>query len=68
VLKLFASRAQDVNDVEGIVIRNRDGIDWDYVERRLVPLIEAKVDRSKRGPLDLEDAYAPAAGLKILDR
>ena len=42
VLKLFASRALDVRDVEGIVIRHRDQLDWSYIEKQLRPLVELK--------------------------
>ncbi len=42
VLKLFASRPQDVKDAQGVVIRNRKQLDWSYVEDQLRPLVEVK--------------------------
>ncbi len=42
VLKLFASRPLDIRDVEGVIIRQRDQIDWQYVEDQLRPLAEIK--------------------------
>jgi hypothetical protein len=42
VLKAFASRAQDWVDVEGILIRQWDGLDWTYIQERLAPLAELK--------------------------
>jgi hypothetical protein len=44
VLKLFASRPLDIRDAEGIVIRNRDHLDWSYIEDQLRPLVEVKQD------------------------
>ena len=41
VLKAFADRPRDWNDVQGIVVRQKS-LDWDYVERQLRPLAEAK--------------------------
>ena len=42
VMKLFASRAIDLRDAEGIAIRNRGGLDWPYIEEQLQPLAEVK--------------------------
>ena len=42
VLKLFAFRPRDVLDVEGIVVRQRGRLDWDYIEAQLTPLAELK--------------------------
>ena len=42
VMKLFASRALDLRDAEGIAIRNRAKLDWDYVAEQLRPLAELK--------------------------
>jgi hypothetical protein len=44
VLKLFASRPLDIADAEAVAIRNRDWLDWKYVEIQLGPLAEAKAD------------------------
>jgi hypothetical protein len=44
VLKLFASRPLDIRDVEGVIARNADRLDWSYVEDQLRPLAEVKED------------------------
>jgi hypothetical protein len=44
VMKLFASRAIDNRDAEGIAVRHDKTPDWHYVEEQLVPLAEAKED------------------------
>ena len=41
VLKAFADRPRDWEDVRGIVIR-QESLDWDYVEAQIQPLAEAK--------------------------
>jgi hypothetical protein len=41
VLKAFADRGRDWNDVEGIVIR-QETLNWDYIETQIQPLAEAK--------------------------
>ncbi len=42
VMKLFASRAIDIRDAEGIAVRHDKTLDWSYVEAQLIPLAEAK--------------------------
>ena len=42
VMKLFASRAIDIRDAEGIAVRHEKTLDWRYVEEQLTPLAEAK--------------------------
>ena len=42
VMKLFASRAIDIRDAEGIAVRHDKILDWRYVEEQLIPLAEAK--------------------------
>jgi len=42
VLKLFASRPADLLDAETIVIRQRDVLDWHYIEANLEPLAQVK--------------------------
>ncbi len=42
VMKLFASRALDLRDAEGVAIRNRGQLDWEYIEDQLRPLAELK--------------------------
>ena len=42
VLKLFASRAIDIRDAEGIAVRHDKTLDWCYIEEQLIPLAEAK--------------------------
>jgi hypothetical protein len=44
VMKLFASRAIDIRDAEGIAVRRDKTLDWAYVEKHLIPLAEAKDD------------------------
>lgn len=45
VLKAFASRPVDWHDVETVVNRQgADNLDWDYIDRQLHPLAEAKDD------------------------
>jgi hypothetical protein len=34
--------AQDIRDAEGIVLRNKQQLDWSYIEDQLRPLAEAK--------------------------
>ena len=41
-MKLFASRAIDLRDAEGIATRHEKTLDWRYVEEQLAPLAEAK--------------------------
>jgi hypothetical protein len=41
-MKLFASRAIDIRDAEGIAVRHSLTLDWQYVEDQLTPLAEAK--------------------------
>ena len=42
VLKAFAAREQDRADVEGIAARQRGRLDWDFIEKQLRPLCQAK--------------------------
>lgn len=42
VMKLFASRAIDIRDAEGIAVRHEKTLDWRYIEEQLTPLAEAK--------------------------
>lgn len=42
VLKAFAGRPQDWVDVEGIIIRQADRLDWNLVIEELTPLCELK--------------------------
>jgi hypothetical protein len=44
VMKLFASRAIDIRDAEGIAVRHDKTLDWRYIEEQLGPLAEAKED------------------------
>ncbi|MSV29055.1 MAG: hypothetical protein EXQ52_09970 [Bryobacterales bacterium] len=44
VQKLFALRPRDVLDVETIVVRQRDYLDWSYIEMQISPLAELKED------------------------
>ena len=42
VMKAFASRPKDWIDLEGILLRQRRALDWDYIQAQLLPLIAAK--------------------------
>jgi len=42
VLKAFADRDQDWVDVEGVIIRQKGLLDWDYIFSQLAPLIQLK--------------------------
>jgi hypothetical protein len=42
VLKAFADRPKDWMDVEGILVRQAQGLDWPYVIHQLEPLAELK--------------------------
>ena len=42
VTKLFAFPPRDVTEVEGIAVRQRGRLDWDYNETHLTPLAELK--------------------------
>jgi len=42
VMKLFASRAIDIRDAEGIAVRHTGTLDWGYIQEQLTPLAEAK--------------------------
>jgi len=42
VLKAFAARPQDWRDVEGILIRQGERLDWGYIRTHLPPLCELK--------------------------
>jgi len=58
VLKAFADRPKDWIDIEGILIRQSEHLDWDYIRTQLDPLAELKdapelVDRLERMRDDL---------------
>jgi len=42
VLKAFAGRMRDWADIEGIIIRQNDSLDWDLILEELTPLCELK--------------------------
>lgn len=42
VMKLFASRAIDIRDAEGVAVRHDKTLDWRYIDEQLTPLAEAK--------------------------
>ena len=42
VLKAFADRLQDWADVDGIIRRRQDSLDWDYIDRELQTLCDLK--------------------------
>jgi len=41
-MKLFAARPLDLRDAAGVVSRERERLNWAYVEEQLTPLAEAK--------------------------
>ena len=42
ILKAFADRTKDWMDIEGILIRQNPGLDFNYIIERLTPLCELK--------------------------
>ena len=42
VLKAFADRPKDWLDIEGILIRQAEHLDWTYIRTQLAPLAELK--------------------------
>lgn len=42
IFKAFADRTRDWADIEGIIIRQDNRIDWNYVDQHLRPLVELK--------------------------
>jgi hypothetical protein len=42
ILKAFADRVRDWADIEGIVLRQDQTIDWGYIDQHLRPLVELK--------------------------
>ena len=57
VLKLFASRPLDIRDAEGVVIRHKDHLDWNYIEDYLRPLVEVKGEAGILDTLDRLRAF-----------
>jgi hypothetical protein len=58
VLKAFADRPKDWVDLDGIIIRQGDRMDWGYVRDQLAPLVELKeapdiLQRLEKRRLDL---------------
>ena len=41
-MKAFADRGRDWLDIEGVLIRQGTGLDWEYLLEQLRPLVEAK--------------------------
>ena len=42
VLKAFANRGRDWLDIEGVLVRQATGLDFEYITDRLTPLCELK--------------------------
>ena len=42
VMKAFADRDIDWHDIKGIIIRQQDQLDWDYIHEQLSPLCDLK--------------------------
>ncbi len=59
VMKAFAARPQDWIDIEGILVRQRARLDWDYIYANLEPLAELKEN---------PDLVAQLRGLEQLHR
>jgi hypothetical protein len=51
VMKAFAARPKDWVDVEGVVIRQAERLDWDYIEQHLRPLVDLKEEPEILGHL-----------------
>ncbi len=52
VLKAFAGREQDWFDVRGIISRQQDQLDWDYIRSELAILSELKAGTDSLGRLE----------------
>ena len=60
VYKAFANRPSDWVDIEGVIVRQQQALDWDYISLQLKPLIELKEepeiwDRLMREKANLEN-------------
>jgi|HubBroStandDraft_1064217.scaffolds.fasta_scaffold02493_4 hypothetical protein len=44
VLKLFAARPLDIRDAEGVAVRQKGQLDWQYIDAELRPLAQIKDD------------------------
>jgi hypothetical protein len=60
VLKAFASRPKDWIDLEGIIIRQRVKLDWDYIFQQIGPLAELRespelIDELQRRRLEFQN-------------
>jgi hypothetical protein len=60
VLKAFADRPKDWLDIDGILIRQAESLDWPYVRAQLAPLAELKdapelVDKLDQRRIELRD-------------
>jgi hypothetical protein len=42
IMKAFAARGKDWEDIRGIIVRSRNVIDLDYIQSHLIPLAELK--------------------------
>ena len=60
MLKAFAARPRDWTDVEGVMVRHADQLDWGYIRAQLVPLLELKEEPEIWA--QLERVRARAAG------
>ena len=59
VLKAFAGRIQDWSDIEGVVIRQAEGLNWSMIVEELAPLCELKESPETVGQLlELRDRLA----------
>jgi len=42
IMKAFADRPRDWVDLEGVLVRQGGALDWTYIHRHLIPLVEVK--------------------------
>lgn len=42
VLKAFADRPRDWVDIESVLVRQKDSLDWNYIDSTLSPLVAVK--------------------------
>jgi hypothetical protein len=52
VYKAFAARSRDWTDIEGILMRQRENLDWDYIQAQLQPLVLLKEEPEIWGTLE----------------
>lgn len=58
VFKAFAARPKDWIDIDGVMIRQADTLDWKYITTELQPLVELKGDSQILPELQRRKAHA----------